>query len=95
MRAIHPKYEAALGKFEKELGRRYPMFIGEEEVWSDSGEFEHHSPIDTSITVGKFQVGTQKHAKLAIAAAKEVVPRVEPKRVARTGQHHEQGSRFD
>ena len=35
------------------------MYIGEEEVWSEDGEFEHHSPIDTSITVGRFQVGTR------------------------------------
>ncbi len=50
------------------------MFIGGEEVWSEDGEFEHHSPIDTSITVGTFQVGTGSHAKLAIAAAKEAFP---------------------
>ena len=73
--SIHPKYEAALEKFEGELGRRYPMYIGEEEVWSKGGEFEHHSPIDTSITVGRFQVGTRVHAKLAITAAKKAFPR--------------------
>ena len=72
--SIHPKYEVALERFEGELGRRYPMYIGEEEVWSEDGEFEHHSPIDTSITVGRFQVGTRGHAKLAIAAAKEAFP---------------------
>jgi len=72
--SIHPKYEAALEKFEGTLGRRYPMHIGEDEVWSDL-EFEHRSPIDTSITVGSFQVGTRVHAKLAIAAAKEAFPR--------------------
>jgi len=71
--SIHPKYEAALEKFEGTLGRRYPMHIGEDEVWSDL-EFEHRSPIDTSITVGSFQVGTRVHAKLAIAAAKEAFP---------------------
>jgi hypothetical protein len=39
--SIHPKYEAALKRFDKELGRRYPMYIEEEEVWSRGGEFEH------------------------------------------------------
>ncbi len=73
--SIHPKYEVALEKFQGALGRRYPMYIGEEEVWSEDGEFEHQSPIDTSITVGRFQVGTRSHAKLAIAAAKEAFPR--------------------
>jgi len=69
--SVHPKYEAALERFERELGQRYPMYIGEKEVWSENGEFEHKSPIDTSITVGRFQVGTRAHAKLAIEAAKE------------------------
>ncbi len=72
--SIHPKYEAALKKFEKALGQHYPVYIGEKEVWSQEGEFEHHSPFDTSITVGFFQVGTSAHAKLAIAAAKEAFP---------------------
>jgi 1-pyrroline-5-carboxylate dehydrogenase len=72
--SIHPKYEAALKSFEGKLGQRYPMHIGDEEVWSQEGEFEHQSPIDTSITVGRFQVGTQAHAKLAVAAAKEAFP---------------------
>jgi 1-pyrroline-5-carboxylate dehydrogenase len=70
-KSIHPKYEAALTKFEGKLGQRYPMFIGGEEVWSEAGEFNHHSPIDTSIIVGRFQIGTENHAKCAIAAAKE------------------------
>ncbi len=73
--SVHPKYEAALERFEGELGRRYPMYIGEEEVWSEDGEFEHQSPFDTSIIVGRFQVGRRSHAKLAIAAAKEAFPR--------------------
>ena len=73
--SIHPKYEAALVRFEKELGRRYPMYIGAEETWSEEGEFEHHSPIDTSITVGRFQVGVRSHAKDAIQRAKEAFPR--------------------
>ena len=68
--SIHPKYEAALAKFRDQLGQSYPMYIGSKEVKSDAGEFEHRSPIDTSIVVGKFQIGTREHAKEAIAAAK-------------------------
>lgn len=67
---LHPKYEAALKRLEKKLGEKYPMFIGKEKVWSDAGEFERRSPIDTSIVVGKFQVGTRAHARRAIEAAK-------------------------
>ena len=47
------------------------MYIGKEEVWSEAGEFEHKSPIDTSITVGRFQVGVREHAREAIEQAKE------------------------
>jgi 1-pyrroline-5-carboxylate dehydrogenase len=69
--SLHPKYEAALDRLQKKLGERYPMHIGREKVWSDAGEFERRSPIDTSIVVGRFQVGTAAHARRAIAAAKE------------------------
>lgn len=73
--SVHPKYEAALKDFEKELGKRHPMHIGREEVWSKAGEFEHRSPLDTSIVVGRFQVGVRAHAKEAIQQAKEAFPR--------------------
>jgi 1-pyrroline-5-carboxylate dehydrogenase len=69
--SIHPKYEAALKSFEGELGKRYPMYIGEREVWSKAGEFEDRSPIDTSIVVGKFQIGLRNHGKDAIQEAKD------------------------
>ncbi len=69
--SIHPKYEAALERFQGNLGRHYPMYVGGAEMMSDAGEFEHRSPIDTSIVVGNFQIGTREHARDAIAAAKE------------------------
>jgi 1-pyrroline-5-carboxylate dehydrogenase len=68
--SLHPKYEAALLRLQKKLGESHPMFIGREKVWSDAGEFERRSPIDMSMVVGKFQVGTRAHAKRAIEAAK-------------------------
>jgi hypothetical protein len=67
--SLNPKFESALKAFAK-LGKRHPMFIGGKEVWSEAGEFEHQSPIDTSINVGKFQVGTRDHARQSIEAAK-------------------------
>ncbi len=69
--SLDPKFEAAMKKFEPKLGRSYPMYIGGREVLSDAGEFEHRSPIDTTIVVGRFQAGTREHAKQAIEAAKE------------------------
>ncbi len=73
--SIHPKYENALKKLQKQLGRHYPMYIGAREARSDAGEFEHRSPIDTNIIVGHFQVGTQKHARAAIREAKKAFVR--------------------
>jgi len=67
---IDSQYEAALERFRQDLDEYYPMYIDGEEVRSDDGEFEHRSPIDTSIVVGHFQKGTGEHARLAIEAAK-------------------------
>ena len=64
------QYEVALERFRRDLDEYYPMYIDGKEVRSDEGEFEHRSPIDTSIVVGHFQKGTRKHARLAIEAAK-------------------------
>ncbi|HEV2137631.1 MAG TPA: aldehyde dehydrogenase family protein [Nitrososphaerales archaeon] len=69
--SINPKFDAALNRVGPKLGQSHPMFIGDREARSDAGEFEHRSPIDTSIVVGKFQIGTREHAKEAVHAAKE------------------------
>ena len=69
--SLNPKFDDALKRFEFKIGRPYPMYIGGREVYSDAGQFEHRSPIDTSVVVGKFQIGTREHAKQAVEAAKE------------------------
>src|SRR5579884_805230 len=45
------------------------MYIGDSEVLSKEGEFDHRSPIDTSIIVGRFQKGTRENLKEAIEEA--------------------------
>ncbi len=72
--SIHPKYETALARFSKSLGKHYPMYIGREVVRSEAGEFEHRSPLDTNIVVGHFQIGTREHARAAIKAAAKAFP---------------------
>ena len=69
--SLNPKYEAALKRLERGFGQSHPMHIGGKEVWSEAGEFEVRSPIDTSIVVGRFQVGTREHAKASIVAARK------------------------
>jgi len=74
--SLHPAYEEALKRVEKEyLGRSYPMYIGGREVYSEEGEFESRSPIDTSILVGKFQRGGRRHIREAIEEAKKAFER--------------------
>ena len=67
--SLHPKYEAALDRLSSKLGKSYSMHIGDEEVKSDAGEFESRSPVDTSIVVSRFPVGTREHARRAVGAA--------------------------
>ncbi len=70
--SLHPAYEKALEEVEKKyLGNHYPMYIGDKEIFSEEGEFEKRSPIDTSIVVGYFQRGNAKHMGQAIGKAKK------------------------
>ncbi|MCL4356238.1 MAG: FAD-dependent oxidoreductase [Thaumarchaeota archaeon] len=50
--SLNPKYEAALKRLERGLGQSHPMHIGGKEAWSEAGEFEVRSPIDTSTAIG-------------------------------------------
>ena len=68
--SLDPKYEAALKRLGGELGKSYPMYIGGKEVRSEAGEFEDRSPIDTSMVIGRFQLGTREHARASIQASK-------------------------
>jgi len=67
---IHPKYEQALKEVEKEFGKHYPLYIGDNEVYS-SEEFEKRSPIDSRIVLGYFQHSNVNHIKEAINEAKK------------------------
>src|SRR5207245_10463907 len=67
----HPRYEEALREVEKDFGKHQPMYINGKQVRAGEGEFEHRSPVDTSIVIGYFQKGTGLHARKAIAAATE------------------------
>lgn len=67
---FHRKYEEALEKVKKELGKRYPNIIDGKEVYSEEGEFAKTSPSDTRIVLGYFQKGTREDAMKAIEAAK-------------------------
>src|SRR3989475_12883038 len=67
---IHPRYEEALKHVEREFGKHHPMFINGRQVLA-GGEFEVHSPVDSSILLGYFQKGTAEFARKALEAANE------------------------
>ncbi|MFH0848976.1 MAG: aldehyde dehydrogenase family protein [archaeon] len=69
--SVHSRYEAAIDEFRRDLGHHYPMYIGDREILSDAGEFEKRSPINTSIIIGYFQKGGEKHGKSAIDEARK------------------------
>ncbi|MDP9244747.1 MAG: aldehyde dehydrogenase family protein, partial [Chloroflexota bacterium] len=70
---LQSAFDAALEKGRAELGRSYPMLIGDEER-RGSDEFEDHSPIDRSIVVSRFPVGTRQDVRDAVAAAQAAYP---------------------
>jgi len=67
---IHPEFERALKEVEKEFGKTYPLYIGDEEVFTDE-TFVKTSPIDTRIIMGHFQKANRKNIQDAIDKAKK------------------------
>jgi 1-pyrroline-5-carboxylate dehydrogenase len=67
---IHPEYEKALKEVEKEFGNHYPLYVGDNEIYTGE-EFEKRSPINTDILMGYFQKANRENIKEAIATAKE------------------------
>src|SRR5256886_11265704 len=59
---IHPRYEEALKHVERDFGKHHPMFINGRQVLA-GGEFEVHSPVDSSILLGHFKKGTADLAR--------------------------------
>jgi 1-pyrroline-5-carboxylate dehydrogenase len=71
--ALHRSFEKALARVKSELGRSYPMLIGGKERFATE-TFDDSSPIDYSWLLGRFQKGTARDARDAIAAAKQAFP---------------------
>ena len=62
-------FESAVDKVKREiLGKRFPMYINGKEAYA-SVEVEERSPIN-GMLIGKFQVGSREHARLAIDASR-------------------------
>jgi 1-pyrroline-5-carboxylate dehydrogenase len=70
---LQSAFDAAVERVRGELGRAYPMVIGDEERTGDQ-TFEDRSPIDRELVVSRFPVGTRKDVQDAVDAARAAFP---------------------
>ena len=70
---LQSAFDEALERARADLGKAYPMIIGDEERTSDE-LFEDRSPIDRDVVVARFPVGTRQDVRDAIAAARAAYP---------------------
>ena len=70
---LQAAFDAAVERARADLGRTYPMLIGAEERTSEQ-TFEDRSPIDRSLVVGRFPVGTRQDVRDAVDAARAAYP---------------------
>ena len=67
---LHTKFEAEVAKIKANLGQEFGMLINGKDVFADE-KFEDRSPINTDLLLSVFQKGTEKHAKMALQAARQ------------------------
>jgi 1-pyrroline-5-carboxylate dehydrogenase len=71
---FHQAFDAAMGRLRGILGLPYPLYIGGKPKKARGGVFRDHSPSDTRIVLGQFQLGDRGDAQKAIAAARDAYP---------------------
>lgn len=70
---LHTRYDEALARFKRNLGKEYGMIIDGKEVFA-ADKFENRNPANTDEIIGLFQKGTAEHARAAMAAARKAFP---------------------
>ncbi len=70
---LHTRYDEALVKVKAGLGREHAMLIGNKDVFAEE-KYPDFSPIDTGLALATLQKGNEKHAQLALDAAKKAFP---------------------
>ncbi len=71
--ALHDNFDAALAKWNANLGKEYAMIIDGKDVFADE-KFEDRTPINTNTVLAVMQKGNQKHAQMAMEAARKAAP---------------------
>jgi 1-pyrroline-5-carboxylate dehydrogenase len=70
---LHGNYDVSLGKLKAGLGHEYAMLIDGKDVKAEE-KFEDRTPINTDIVLAIMQKGSEKHAQMALAAARKAFP---------------------
>jgi 1-pyrroline-5-carboxylate dehydrogenase len=70
---LHVYFDASLAKLKGKLGQEYAMLIGGKDVKADE-KFEDRTPINTDVVLAVMQKGNEKHAQMALAAARKAFP---------------------
>jgi len=70
---LHERFETALGRVKKDLGRKYGHFIGGADVAAGSA-IDDVCPIDTNCVLARFPAASNEHVDMAVAAAKAAFP---------------------
>ncbi len=70
---LHQKFDAALQKVKAGFGTEYAMIIDGKDVMAEE-KFEDRSPINTDWVLANMQKGNEKHAHLALEAARKAFP---------------------
>ncbi len=67
---MHTGFDAALAKLKANLGKEYAMIIDGQDVFADE-KFDDYSPVNTDWKLAVMQKGNEKHAEMAMAAARK------------------------
>jgi 1-pyrroline-5-carboxylate dehydrogenase len=70
---LHASFDSSLEKLKTRLGKEYAMLIDGRDVRAEE-QFEDRTPIDTDVVLAVMQKGNQKHAEMALAAARKAFP---------------------
>jgi len=70
---LHSRFDAALTKVKAGLGKEHAMLINNKDMFADE-KFEDHSPVNTDWVLSLMQKGNEKHAQLALEAARKAFP---------------------
>lgn len=71
---FHRRYDEALKRCRKDLGKTYPLIIGGARVNSKGGTFDDTNPTNTNEVLGRFQSATREETLKAIEAAGAAFP---------------------